>query len=1771
MDKIKLRLRLKTGLAAILLAALLGTTLDTLAVTRVWTGTSADGNWFSAGNWNPSATYPQAGDDVVISNAAATVILSNDTAMLGSLMITNTAKLVFTNYAPGVSIILYATNVTVRSGAMIQHSANSAVITNASGQWVPDSRIYIVCTNLTVETNGQINADAAGYKGVTTNTCLTNIGGTATRGYGPGAGGGNGIGGGGRGGGGGYGGRGGDDGSASLYRGVTYGSTNAPDQPGSSGGIDLDRAGTSGAGGGLIRLVVSGSLTNNGSITAIGGACNVTEAGAGSGGGIYITCGTMVGTGSILANGGDFQNTWGGDGGGGRIAIECADSFNWRGSIRAAPGLITNGNPFSYTDPNGRGTLFVTSDGYLKRPLGAQTYYLYGLTNLVCDSLTISNSIIDYMETNLAVTITNDITSLAATQTFVGPVSAVSVRTVTLTGSVLDFGNGLTFTNRMDLTNSVIKARYNLTLPPKYDFNIGTNCQVWVGRQGDTNYMNFQVDGNLNLSTNARLYVFSGNSNSTTRYGGNFSVTGNVTILNGGMLLPYSQPTNGGSMFLTMSNLTVFSNGSVNATAAGYLGNRAGLAGYGPGGGKLVSDRGYGAGYGGTGGFQSGYNVSQAGTNYGSVTVPEQCGSAGGGNSSTLGLSAGGGLIRLDVPGTIILNGGLIANGQDTGGSGVQQRGSGSGGGIYVTCNRFMGSGLVTANGGADTRSAGQLSYNGTGGGGRIAVISRENTIAAGWTGSAQAAPGQTNGGTASYLGTTGTVYWPLGPYVTNMPASAFTFTTATLNGVLVANGTGTAAVAVYWGPVDGGTVKAAWANTNQFSGSFSDGAVVSTNVTGLSSGGRYYYRFTASNAVSEMWAPATETFRTTALSPVVSNLPATQVTTSSATLNGYLSSTGSSPTTVSVLWGTTDAGAAMSGWDHTNTFGVATQLGAMSTNVGLAPASYYYYRYYGTNNVGEAFADSTAVFISGEVTVDASGPNAWKDGPMPVTNTVRRPPSLTNLALTVNYAISGTASNTVDYFLTPPGNSITLAPGVSNMMIIVTPIWDDLQKGDKTVGLSLLPGAYAIGAASNTTVTIKDAVINPGVNATTNAGGWSDKNIWSQGRLPVAGDDVTVKYNVTLTNATRLLNSFTITNAILTFQDTTNLQTCLNANDVRIRNAGKLTHLTNSAVSTNSLGVWPIDARVYVACNTLTVENGGSIDADAKGFGGGAPATNGFGPGGGRYVDTGSGGGGGHGGAGLWAAGIYGGTYDSASQPVWPGSGGSGRQAGETGGIGGGLIRVEATGLVTVNGTVTANGQSLANYAGGGSGGGIYIQCLTFTGTSGVFSANGGNSVFNSGPGGGGGRIAVAYDQAAQSNLNLTARPAVKFSANQGMPDPSNSNSPKLPARPGTLYFPDTGFFPYTNLLGGQIVIPGFTSWSPVSLMISTGIVVMPAGLQLNVGNTLTINGKSGGLELTNSPLTVGGSLVISNNGLADSTFYGGPAAALVVSNDLVMNQGSVIMYSTPVNGSTLRVVGNLVMTNVSALTLSSSVTSSGNIPGALIDVGGDMTVGSNGWVYPISHSTNGGSPYFKMANLLVVQGGGFNANASGFAGAGGAMQNGYGDTNGCGKWSPGGDSVGNGAGYGGNGGGVAGYFGTPYGSASAPSVPGSGGSGRSGSSNVGGFGGGYIGIHAANQVTINGLLSANGQGAMYGGGGSGGGIYVQCTKFLGGGLLSAVGGSNTMGGGSGGGGRIAVVSPSINFTGSTNVNGGVGGSYNGSSGTVMFKLISGTLFMVF
>ena len=609
--------------------------------------------------------------------------------------------------------------------------------------------------------------------------------------------------------------------------------------------------------------------------------------------------------------------------------------------------------------------------------------------------------------------------------------------------------------------------------------------------------------------------------------------------------------------------------------------------------------------------------------------------------------------------------------------------------------------------------------------------------------------------------------------------------------------------------------------------------------------------------------------------------------------------------------------------------------------------------------------------------------------------------------------------------------------------------------------------------------------------------GDWFTAGNWVEEACPTTGDEVIITNagaSVLLTNASDVLVSLTLSKT-LTFS---NWNSALSATTITIQSNGVMTcagPFTNNAPSNN----------VYLVCTNLVVEAGGKIDVDGKGYAGGAGNRGaGQGPGAGVCVGASYACGGSHGG-------MSGGSYDlafyraipygSATGPTTPGSGGGGSYFGP-GTAGGGVVRIEAGGAVVVNGTITANSPAVTNsvYCGGtGAGGSIFIQCATFQGTNGTVRANSGTPANHNGSGAGG-RIAVCYDV----NQQPPGAPEVNLEAASG-----TALYEAYRGDLGTLSFSDARFLthPITRL-AGQVV--GLASLAYDHLTVSNmSIRFADNGFHLTVTNALLITGSSGRLG-------IGGSEVVD---LATVVPMCGTSAPVV------------------------NVGGDLILTNSGSLVLFSATTNSGGPAyGALMDVKGDIRVGSGSIIYPYSHPTNGGSVRFQAKNLQLT--GSFIADNRGRIGGKshtGATKDGWGPGRGLGY------TYGTSAGYGGRGGGsysAPSGGGTNYGSATAPTDPGSGGGGGYASagytSGRGGAGGGLVWLEMEETAAINGTISANGQTGKEGGSGSGGAIYLRCCTLEGGssGSLQAKGGNpyNSLVGG-GGGGRHRRLVPAGQF----------------------------------
>ncbi len=412
------------------------------AVTNTWIG-AANGDWFSTNNWTMLAV-PADGDTVMITNSA--VLLTNSTAMLERVVVAN-ATVTFTNWTTA----LKAKNVTLCNLGRLTCAG-----CNTNGAPGNTNRVYVLCSNMTVEVGGSVFADGLGYAGGQA---------VNTKGQGPGGG----FYSSSYGGGGGYGGAGGNGyGGAG---GPAYSTETDAMQPGSGGGRGASI--TPGNGGGAVWIEATGTLTLGGSITANG--ADGYHGGSGSGGGIAIQCGifeSSVGS-SITADGGTCTvNGGGGGGGGGRIMVSYMQTTP--GSIvylSADYGVRASGTVSGF--PGELGSIKV-SDAALLAGSVRMNGAVYGVTEWNADSLRLTNSHLVFRTPGLAFRVTNN---------------------VVLDDSTLD----------IDLSNAVFRVDGQLIL---------TNAATLILRSGPTNAVGIFTNYGGLLSVGGAVMIGPGCTNS---------------------------------------------------------------------------------------------------------------------------------------------------------------------------------------------------------------------------------------------------------------------------------------------------------------------------------------------------------------------------------------------------------------------------------------------------------------------------------------------------------------------------------------------------------------------------------------------------------------------------------------------------------------------------------------------------------------------------------------------------------------------------------------------------------------------------------------------------------------------------------------------------------------------------------------------------------------------------------------------------------------------------------------------------------------------------------------------------------------------------------------------------------------------------------------------------------------------------------------------------------------------------------------------------------
>jgi large repetitive protein len=577
-----------------------------------------------------------------------------------------------------------------------------------------------------------------------------------------------------------------------------------------------------------------------------------------------------------------------------------------------------------------------------------------------------------------------------------------------------------------------------------------------------------------------------------------------------------------------------------------------------------------------------------------------------------------------------------------------------------------------------------------------------------------------------------------------------------------------------------------------------------------------------------------------------------------------------------------------------------------------------------------------------------------------------------------------------------------------------------------------------------------------------------------------------------------------------------------------------------------------------------LEVQLGGAIDVTGKGLLGGTccPKTkgetfdeNGQVVPGAEYTDGGAGGSyGGYGGQYIGYDVAYPfSPYGLIENPALLGSGG-GSGGGysptpgiKTGGDGGGLVIVNTAKLL-LNGDITANGAEGAYLGGSGSGGGINITVDSLLG-SGKISANGGDGTDISGSGGGG-RIALFFKYIDTPGPNSSAYGGKCIFTGNGCGNLTTGGA-------GTIYLKNV------NQPNGKLIVGNDGVNSAAGTPLNYSNLSSFKSLTVKESAKITLDSLSN-FDFQNAPdkdliVESGGVLTIdtgyTHTPKSVSSDHGTvnirtdfTANAALFKNASVLNVQNQANVSLPVideitlNSSIISLARNSILDLVSSTVVigaGSSLIKDGRFGNN--DVLSSLSILSGGLITHSARSLEG--LHLKVTgNMMIEPGGLIDVNAKGLRGGNNGSQFGFfGESYSVDLTTIVSGAQGSSTGAGGSYGGIGEISasnaqpGPTYGDGNYPDLLGSGGGGGTVfSGEKGGHGGGKVYIETQN-LTVNGIIRANGgNGNDNGGGGSGGSVLIFSDVIDGNnGTIEAKGGNGGCfgcAGGAGGGGRVAI-----------------------------------------
>jgi plastocyanin len=590
---------------------------------------------------------------------------------------------------------------------------------------------------------------------------------------------------------------------------------------------------------------------------------------------------------------------------------------------------------------------------------------------------------------------------------------------------------------------------------------------------------------------------------------------------------------------------------------------------------------------------------------------------------------------------------------------------------------------------------------------------------------------------------------------------------------------------------------------------------------------------------------------------------------------------------------------------------------------------------------------------------------------------------------------------------------------------------------------------------------------------------------------------------------------------------------------------------------------------KMNINAVNISVEDGGQLYCDT--FSNSCPNTAGMGF---NFWGASGAGHGGTGGAGANAA-IVGQAFGNTMLPTATGCSG-GNYTTQIGGYGGGALRMNVSGTLSVDGLVHANGANGVSSSGGGSGGSVLIFANRLTGYGSIQSLGGAGGTDANYPGGGGagGRIAVYFQ------LNQTYMGTFQTFGGLGRLGAIRSSST---GGAGTVFLyamatrerrllVDGGLNPaFLPVIGSRIV--NFSN-----MLVEPGrTVVIPVGEDAFGNSTYWFHRTFllGYAHLIFLPPSLPFVLEVPRiTGDRLGTLHVAPQQTFIMAKDSELHQVSynVIVYS----GGLIRMPPVIDVYRAS-IWMEGRLSQTQNLTfhhgGAFFALPGGGTLVPNiadTYTWNVLRVQDGSSVNFNLINPIVnngmvlitqqtfIEGGGvilakritfqtvnltidagglLSADGQGygpldpvgFVGVAGLVNGGVG-VSGAGA---------SGGGFGGSGGRGAGQnrIGFAYGDFYEPTLLGS--AGGNGTTGQGGRGAGSIWLNVTHTLYLDGEVTADGApgGGVDAGGGSGGAVWVYCNLIKGFGNISANGGAGArdlnqlnMAGGGGAGGRVAV-----------------------------------------